>query len=308
VHAIDSLKELASVNIAHHGQISCVQGDSSHKVGCSSPYRHCIVTGGIDGTCRVWAPSDAFTPSQLVNLRSATSMLTVSLTQEGSQSEGGMAEESFGSSVAPQEPPAFLLCLHILCGHETPVLSIFYSSEMDLVLSGSRGGLLCLHSARKGKFIRSIGHMSGSSVDGLLLTSAGYIVAHSKDTLSLRLFWINGQALATVSLSSRIECMIPSANSTSVIVCGGRDGVLSFRTVWDLAEVYSIPGDAMDASLQMDENEIDAWQQSDPPSKGAVKSLWFSEDFQYLFVGYEDGSFSVAMDAESKWKMLSVAS
>jgi hypothetical protein len=40
---------------------------------------------------------------------------------------------------------------------------------------------------------------------------------------------------------------------------------------------------------------------------GAVTCLWFTEDYQFLFMGSEDGSFTIATDAEARWKVFSSA-
>ena len=56
---MDTFKEMSSLNMAHHGQISCVFSDGGSGNGSavnktnSSAFRHCVITGGMDGTCRV---------------------------------------------------------------------------------------------------------------------------------------------------------------------------------------------------------------------------------------------------------------
>ena len=85
------------------------------------------------------------------------------------------------------------MCAHVLCGHDSPVTSISYATDLDIVLSGSQSGLLCLHSVRKGAFIRSITHILGAPVDLVLATSPGYLIAHSWSTQDMHVFWINGQ-------------------------------------------------------------------------------------------------------------------
>jgi len=58
---VDTFKEMSSLNMAHHGQISCVISDGGSGGGSgsavnkanSSAFRHCVITGGMDGTCRV---------------------------------------------------------------------------------------------------------------------------------------------------------------------------------------------------------------------------------------------------------------
>jgi WD40 repeat protein len=76
------------------------------------------------------------------------------------------------SLIGPDFP---LICVHVLCGHQSPVSAISYATDLDIVLSGSQTGLLCLHSVRKGKFIRLINHILGAPIDLVLATSPGYV-------------------------------------------------------------------------------------------------------------------------------------
>jgi hypothetical protein len=38
--------------------------------------------------------------------------------------------------------------------------------------------------------------------------------------------------------------------------------------------------------------------------KGAISAASFSDDGQFLFVGYADGTFAVATDPESRWQVI----
>jgi WD40 repeat protein len=100
------------------------------------------------------------------------------------------------------------VCAHVLCGHDSPVTSISYATDLDIVLSGSQSGLLCLHSVRKGAFIRSITHILGAPVDLVLATSPGYLIAHSWSTQDMHVFWINGQHRATVRTATRYIAVV----------------------------------------------------------------------------------------------------
>ena len=75
--------------------------------------------------------------------------------------------------------------------------------------------MLCLHTVRKGKYVRSIRHMMrqqgedgdsaarSSSADVVLAAGAGYLIAHSWADLQLHGFWVNGHHLATVTVPFR---------------------------------------------------------------------------------------------------------
>jgi hypothetical protein len=166
VHALDTLKEVASTSSGHIGAITCVQVDKQGG--------HIIITGGEDGTCRVWA------------LESPTIL------------------PSFYESVKPKgvqdnfDNPN-LVCVHVLCGQESPITALFYSADLDIVASGSQDGLICLHSAKRGEFIRTIYDLSGESIDLLFISSQGYLVAHSWTALKTWLLWINGEKIQIMS-------------------------------------------------------------------------------------------------------------
>eukprot|EP01041_Mallomonas_annulata_P003576 gene3576-7109_t len=248
VHALDSLKELASVSGGHLGPITCLQ------LGADS---HTLITGGADGTCRVWVLEDASIAS-------------------------AMSEES--SLPIDDDSDPTLVCVHILCGHDSPVRAISYSHDHDLLLSGSQSGTLCVHTIRKGNCIRTISDLEGITADVLLLTSPGYLVVHSWTDLSLHLFWLNGQHKLRIEVPVRIECL--AVNGTgNVLVCGLSDGRLSLRTLWDLQEQHVL----------------------DVTAHGAIRFLRFTEDVQFLLVGSEDGTMSICTDPDVRFRMLKLA-
>ena len=171
-HSLDSLKEVVSFNGGHIGEITCLE------LGADG---HMLVTGGEDCTCRVWV-------------------------LENSSIAAALAEDLHTTTFATEDEtdadPA-LVCINVLCGHDTPVCALSYSHNHDLLLSGSQSGLLCLHTVRKGRFIRTIRSLHGVSANVVLLTSPGYLVAHSWMDLSLHLFWLNGQQLGNVKSEDR---------------------------------------------------------------------------------------------------------
>lgn len=176
VHSVESLKEVDSCSSGHLGSINCVtQGHQSS---------HTLITGGQDGTCRIWvlekpAVAAAFT--------------------EDSYFSNKTSQDETTTDQAP------LVCVRVLWGHRSPVTSISYSADLDILLSGASDGLLCVHSVGRGKFIRSIKHMMGTSADLVLASSAGYLISHSWSDLQLHLFWLNGQHLISISLPYRLE-------------------------------------------------------------------------------------------------------
>ena len=170
VHSLDTMREIASAVSGHVGTINCLQIDAQ---GGST-----IVTGGQDGTCRIWVLENA-------------SVL-----------------ESFYDELRPAGIDSCfydesLVCLHVLCGHHSPIITMHYSANMDLVVSTSEEGTICLHSVRKGVFIRYIEYRTDNRYCQLHITSQGHIVSYSDTEMSLNLYWINGQHLISVTVDSR---------------------------------------------------------------------------------------------------------
>jgi len=153
----------------------------------------------------------------------------------GGGGAGGGAGGGNSSLLASAENPS-LRCVQALWGHQSPVTCLSYSSELDLVLSGSVSGLLCLHTVRKGRFVRSIDSMKGLSINIVLATLPGYLVAHSAAEMQLRLFWLNGQELSRARVASRVDTMVVSG-SGDVLVCGLASGLLSLRNLASLDEL-----------------------------------------------------------------------
>lgn len=255
VHSLDhgSSREIASSNGGHIGKITSVQ--LGYQGG------HTLITGGDDGTCRVWVLESPSLASAFSN----------------QYSDDDVSNDSV------------LTCVHVLWGHHYPISAISYAHDLDLLLSADISGMLCLHTVRKGNFIRSIDHTLGQTdalpVTAVFTSSPGYLVSHSGDDLKLNLFWVNGQHLETTAVPSRIEIFAMNGPS-NVLVCGGVDGVIYLRTIYDLELVHIINQTIM---------------------HGRITSLCFSEDYQFLLIGSEDGTFSIGTDPEMRWQVLQTA-
>ena len=178
VHTIDTLKEMACSTGGHAGIISCVHAD---KQGGRT-----LITGDSDGTCRVWLMESP----QLVSCF-----------------EDDLKPKGVDDLVMDPN----IICVHVLCGHQSPVTAIYYSSDLDLVLSGSQDGIICLHSASRGEFIRMINRLQGESIDVLFISPQGYIIVHSWSAAKVMVFWVNGQLLSerTSDLSVSAEDGVP---------------------------------------------------------------------------------------------------
>jgi len=184
IHSVETLREVASCTSGHKGEIKCVQQGSGND-------SNTLITGGADGTCRVWV----FEKSSLAAAYSSDPFHI-------DFGDDDPYLQSQDQSILNNMSNA-LVCVHTLCGHQSPVLSISYSSTLDLVLSGGANGLLCIHSVRNGQYIRSIRCPSCPSADLVVLSHSGYFVVHSWSDNRMHVLWVNGQHLLSRDLTYR---------------------------------------------------------------------------------------------------------
>ena len=86
----------------------------------------------------------------------------------------------------------------------------------------------------------------------------------------MHLFWTNGQLLKSIKTPYRIETMAVNG-SASVLACGYDNGLLTLRNLHNLDFICEY-----DLSIH-----------------GAITSLLFTEDYQFLLLGSFDGSFTI---------------
>ena len=182
VHALDLSKEIA-VNCQNNSSaFTCVQYGSN---GSST-----FVTGSGDGLCRVWVLEKPEVASAFASQVKFDSAIL------------GSRERTLVPTLSSDDG-AMLVCAHILWGHDSAITALSFNSELQLVLSGSSSGLLCIHSVRNGAFVRSIDRLKGHSIDVVLLASCGYVVAHTGDGRQIHLFWINGTHIRSIEVANR---------------------------------------------------------------------------------------------------------
>ena len=131
-------------------------------------------------------------------------------------------------------------CCHCLWGHATPVVSVALDSNMDVVVSGSEMGLVCIHTLRRGAFIRSFhppavattttttatttatttSNTTAGSVHKIAIgTEGGLIVLQMKD-MGLHTYTVNAVRLCTVHASELLHDMLFCAMD-EILVTGG---------------------------------------------------------------------------------------
>ena len=249
-HSAESLRIIASETGGHQGPIHCL----------AMSYDGFMMTGGKDCTCRVWVCDH----SDMAIAMSDGFVQTV------------LGTSHFGDTV--------LVCCHVLWGHETPVFCVDLDSDLDIAASGSQSGLVCIHTVRRGQFIRSF---SPPSLDpekslhyvavmklALDRSGSGTMVVHMEDR-GLHTFTVNGVRLASTDAGETIKDMRICTHG-ELLVTGGDRGKVLVRHVPDL-HVASI----LDLSKH-----------------GPIRCIALTPEElnpinQFLFVGSEDGSMTV---------------
>ncbi|GAB2294234.1 hypothetical protein Dimus_028451 [Dionaea muscipula] len=130
---------------------------------------------------------------------------------------------------------------HILCGHDDTITCLYASSELDIVISGSKDGTCVFHTLREGRYIRSLRHPSGSPLSKLVVSRHGRIIMYADHDLSLHLFSINGKYMASVESNGRLNCIELSVCG-EFLVCAGDQGQIVVRSMNSLDIVMKYSG------------------------------------------------------------------
>ena len=259
VHTVDGLRQKFSENGGHMGPITCLSvGDDGGL----------IVTGGQDATCRVWVVGHSHMVNAISNHKIEKNINTF---------EDGFRTNS-------------LCCCHILCGHETAISCIAFCSDLDINVSGSVDGVICVHCVRQGKLIRVIHVWDDNegahygltrpatsrdpAVHKLALDAWGNFVAHFHDGL-LQMYTINGVRLASADAGEKLQAM-EICSEGKMLITGGENCFVIVRSLHDLA-VQCV----LDLSCH-----------------GPIRCITFTSVFnnsspQYMFVGTDDGKVTI---------------
>jgi WD40 repeat protein len=240
VHSMDGAKVLCSEAGGHRGAIRCLSMCSDSPL---------LITGGQDATCRVWVVDH-------IDLAVALGDGYTQTAQVGSNAGTGLLK----------------LC-HVLWGHRHPIACLDMSSELDIAVSGDLGGLICVHTIRRGEFIRSIlpiPNEASYSVQEIALSHTGTFVAYL-DNQSLHCITVNNAHLCSTYVDDEINAMKLTSDG-EILVTGGKKGHVVIRSAHDLLELSSL----------------------DLSKHGPIRCVSFTPDIlnpipQFLFVGSEDG-------------------
>jgi neurobeachin-like protein 1/2 len=241
VHSLDTCQLEASETGGHRGPIRCLGLGQDGGL---------LVTGGEDATVRVWVLDH---PDMAVAL------------------SDGYVQTALGQS---NDGERILSCCHVLWGHETPITCLDLSSDLDVTVSGSTSGLICIHSIRRGDFIRSFQPPceENKAVSRIALDSKGRMGVHMEDH-SLHTYTINGRRLCSIDAGERLNDM---KITEEMLVTGGDRCHVHIRSLTTL-KVLSL----LDLSRH---GPIRCISMTPPDLNPAT---------QFLFIGSDDGMITV---------------
>ena len=121
------------------------------------------------------------------------------------------------------------------------------SSDLDVVVSGSQDGTICVHSLRRGRFLRKISArhfylekkyydaaraQKSVGVRKIALDRHGTIIVHLNDGM-LHSYSVNGAVLCGADAGEKLNCMKVCADG-EVLVTGGEGATVVLRHMSDL--------------------------------------------------------------------------
>ncbi|XP_059351407.1 neurobeachin-like isoform X3 [Daphnia carinata] len=163
-----------------------------------------------------------------------------------------------------------------LTGHESAITSVAVSAEMGLVVSGSQGGLVLVHTTF-GDLLRSLEpRESYGSPQNIVLSREALAAVHYQKG-NIVTYTVNGKTMRHVNHSDNIHCVVLTRDGEYLVTAGER-GIVEVWRLFTLALLYAYPA-------------------FDSP----VRSLALSHDNKYLLAGLATGSIVVLNVDFNKW-------
>lgn len=163
--------------------------------------------------------------------------------------------------------------LHVLHGHDDEVTSVAASSELDVVVSGSRDGTVMLHSLRTGRYTRTISPPDGGPIRWVGVSAQGRVLSYSLMDLMLHAWSINGSHLGSCDTNERLYAMRFSADGEFLLAGGDRKQL----TVYDLCAAGGAPA----AIHRL------------PPADATIRSIEMTHEEQHVLIGTATGKLYV---------------
>ncbi|PIN12837.1 Conserved WD40 repeat-containing protein [Handroanthus impetiginosus] len=193
-------------SVRHHKDVvSCVAVTADGSI---------LATGSCDTTVMVWEILHSKTPEK--------------------RSRNTRTEITWKDYIIADTP------FHILCGHDDVVTCLYASTELDLVISGSKDGTCIFHTLQEGRYVRSIQHPCGRPLSRLVASRHGRIVLYADD-LSLHLYSINGRHISTAESNGRLSCLELSSCG-DFLACAGDQGQIVIRSMNSLEILIKYSG------------------------------------------------------------------
>ena len=208
IYSLAGYKLLCGENGGHRGPIRCLAIADDGGL---------MVTGGQDCTLRLWAVDH---PDMGMALSDGYVQTALGGTNDGNQ---------------------LLSCCRVLWGQDSPISCVDLSSDLDLIASGSLGGVVCVHTLRLGEYVQSFRPplMSNkpSGVSKIVFHKHGVLVVHMQD-YGLHTYTINGVILCSKNAGEKLNDMSICPNGEFLITGGEKCHVL-IRSLHNL-EVLSM--------------------------------------------------------------------
>ncbi|KAJ5068656.1 beach domain-containing protein lvsc [Anaeramoeba ignava] len=144
--------------------------------------------------------------------------------------------------------------INILYGHDDEVNCVDISTNLDVVVSGSKDGTVIIHTLNQGKYVRSIFDPQKNPIDLLSLSSEGHIVMFSEKNSSLSVYSINAKLLCSKKLVSHLNCWVISKDSEFLLV-GTKKGNLEVLYLHNLEVYHSFFLGHSISAITLSENE-----------------------------------------------------
>ncbi|CAG0882864.1 unnamed protein product [Darwinula stevensoni] len=164
----------------------------------------------------------------------------------------------------------------ILTGHDSPVVALVLSAELGLVVSGSQGGAVLVHTTH-GDLLRSLRPPGDFLSPDLMTLSREGLVVVKYDAGNLATFTINGKLLRHQSHHDHLHSVLVSRDG-EYLMTGGERGVVEVWRTFTLAPLYAFP--------QCDSH---------------IRTLALSHDQRYLVAGLSSGSLVVFNIDFNRW-------
>eukprot|EP00727_Mastigamoeba_balamuthi_P005964 m51a1_g1988 hypothetical protein (3641) ;mRNA; r:1170322-1185145 len=164
-----------------------------------------------------------------------------------------------------------------LFGHTAAVVAVAASDEFGIIVSASDDGTCVVWDTNRLSYVSTL-RCGGPVVAVCISPSSGDIVtadhsaAGKKPVSTVRLWSVNGAAVAEAQCSSRVLCVAVTTGAAgtceNVVAAGHEDGSLSFWKASDLEHICTVPS----------------------PHNGPITAIAFSRDCTMMFTGDSRGA------------------